>query len=245
MRTHLINTIAHATDPAPVTNMGGPSAEPSGTTLADHTSAPVSNRPSTQAATTTNDIEHTPAPSSPSPLTNHTPPVNRGQKRSTPTPDDEDERVQSTRGHTVRNNRTGVRQRTSQPRVPTHHMVARDCVPNLHWEGERNDQCEAYDQGGILTECTRCKIVWHASCLASPLPFPLRPQDEIVCSEDCWTELVQATMTAGGTEPQREDPSTSRKFLLHTPAHTSNRPTLYPTTSHPIHTHRSKPTAQA
>ena len=66
-------------------------------------------------------------------------------------------------------------------------MVARDCVPNLHWEGERNDQCEACDQGGVLTECTRCNIVWHASCLAPPLPFPLRPQDEIVCSEDCWT----------------------------------------------------------
>jgi hypothetical protein len=148
------------------------------------------------------------------------------------TPDDEDERAQSTRGHTVRNTTTEDRQRT-QPRAPTHHMVARDCVPNLHWEGERNDQCEACDQGGVLTERTRCNIVWHASCLAPPLHFPLRPQDEIVCSEDCWTELVQATLTAGGTEPQREDPNTSRKFLLHTPAHTSNRDTLYPTISPP------------
>ena len=78
--------------------------------------------------------------------------------------------------------------------------------------------------------------MWHASCLAPPLPFPLRPQDEIVCSEECWTELVQATLAAGGTTPQREDPNTSRKFLLHTPARTSTRPTLYPTISPNPHT---------
>ena len=78
--------------------------------------------------------------------------------------------------------------------------------------------------------------MWHASCLAPPLPFPLRPQDEIVCSEECWAELVQATLSAGGTEPQREDPKTSRKFLLHTPQHTSTRPTLYPTISPSPHT---------
>ena len=57
-----------------------------------------------------------------------------------------------------------------------------------------------------------------------------------MCSEDCWNELVQATLTAGGTEPQREDPNTSRKFLLHTPKHISTRPTLYPTISPNTHT---------
>ena len=55
--------------------------------------------------------------------------------------------------------------------------------------------------------------------------------DEIVCSEECWAELVQATLSAGGMEPQREDPNTSRKFLLRTPQHTSTRPTLYPSIS--------------
>ena len=52
LRTHLINTIAHVTDPATVTDMGGPSTE-SDTTLADWSSAPVHSRPSTNAVTTT------------------------------------------------------------------------------------------------------------------------------------------------------------------------------------------------
>ena len=120
-------------------------------------------------------------------------------------------------------------------------MVARDCAPDLHWEGDRNDQCEACNQGGTLTECTRCNIVWHASCLAPPLPFPLRPQDEIVCSEECWTELVQATLAAGGTTPQREDPKHLSEVFLLTPAHTSTRPTLYPTISPNPHTQEHSP----
>ena len=61
LRTHLINTIAHVTDPATVTDMGGPSTE-SDTTLADWSSAPVHSRPSTNAVTTTRETEHTPAP---------------------------------------------------------------------------------------------------------------------------------------------------------------------------------------
>ena len=235
LRTHLINTIAHITHPATVTDMGGPPTE-SDTTLEGCTPAPVHSRPSTNVDTITKETKHTPAPppSSSPPLITHTPPANRGRKRSTPTPD-EDGRARGTRRHKVRDTTTGDHQHT-QPRAPTHHTVARDCVPDLHWEGERNDQCEACDQGGVLTECTRCNIVWHASCLAPPLPFPLRPQDEIVCSEECWNELVQATLTAGGTEPQREDPKTSRKFLLCTPKHTSTRPTLYPTISPMPHT---------
>ena len=87
-----------------------------------------------------------------------------------------------------------------------------------------------------MTECTRCSIVWHASCLVPPLPFSLRQQDEIVCSEECWTELVQATLAASGTEPQREAPGTTRKFLLRTPHGTSERPTMYPIISPRPHT---------
>jgi hypothetical protein len=66
LRTHLINTIAHVTDPATVTDMGGPSTE-SDTTLADWSSAPVHSRPSTNAVTTTRETEHPPAPPPPPP----------------------------------------------------------------------------------------------------------------------------------------------------------------------------------
>ena len=90
MRTHLINTIAHADDPAPVTDMGGPLR---------------------------------------------------------------------TRELKVRTARKDVNQRTTPRRTPKHHIVARDCVPDLHWEKKRNDQCEACDKGGTLTEYTRCNIV--------------------------------------------------------------------------------------
>jgi hypothetical protein len=79
-------------------------------------------------------------------------------------------------------------------------------------------------------------IVWHASCLVPPLPFPLRQQDETVCSEECWTELLQATLAAGGTTPQREAPGTTKKFLLRTPQGTSKRPPMYPIFSPRPHT---------
>ena len=210
------NTVAHDTDPAKVTDTGE-SPKESDTTLADCTPAPVHSRPSTNAISMTRETKNTPAPPPSLPLpTPHTPP-NRGRERPTPSPDADDRA--RTRRHKVRDTATGTHNRT-RPQAPTHHTVARDCAPGLHWEGDRNDQCEACNQGGTLTECTRCNIVWHASCLAPPLPFPLRPQDEIVCSEECWAELVQATLSAGGMEPQREDPNTIQKVSSpHTTAH--------------------------
>ena len=91
---------------------------------------------------------------------------------------------------------------------PTGHIVARDCLTkalNPHWEGDRNDQCQACDAGGTLTECTRCNIVWHASCLQPPLPFPLRTQDAIVCGNACWAELTEELLTRGEPEPTQEN----------------------------------------
>ena len=83
LRTHLINTIAHITNPATVNDMGGPPTE-SDTTLADCTPAPVHSRPSTNAITTTRETEHTPAPppppSPPSQPTHHPTGEGRGRR---------------------------------------------------------------------------------------------------------------------------------------------------------------------
>ena len=64
-----------------------------------------------------------------------------------------------------------------------------------------------------MTECTRCNIVWHASCLQPPLPFPLRKQDAIVCGDACWAELMDESKTRGAPEPVKEDPLNSLRFL--------------------------------
>ena len=75
--------------------------------------------------------------------------------------------------------RQGKRKVSAMALTPTGHIIARDCLlhaPTLHWEGDRNDQCKACDE---LTECTRCNLVWHASCLHPTPIFPLRRQDAI------------------------------------------------------------------
>ena len=97
----------------------------------------------------------------------------------------------------------------------------------LHWEGDRNDQCEVCDKGGTLTECTRCKIVWHASCLQPTPVFPLRQQDAIVCGEECWTELTAAAHSAGIPAPERDTHDTKRRFLANK-HHTHNTTHSFP-----------------
>ena len=112
----------------------------------------------------------------------------------------------------------------------TGHIIARDCLshtPTLYWEGDRNDQCEACDEGGTLTECTRCNLVWHASCLRPTPIFPLRRQDAIVCGEQCWTELTTAALSAGSQAPTRETHTTKRRFLAHK-HHTDNTTHSFP-----------------
>ena len=229
MRTHLNNTIAHTTDPVTLTHM-----DPA------DTSAPAANHPSVQTATTTHDTGHTPVPPSPSPLTTHTPQVNKGQKRTPPTPDDGHEQTRTKGKHAVCSYRTSARQRTKQLRVRTLHMVARDCAPNLHWEGDRNDQCEACNQGGTLTECTRCNIVWHASCLVPPLPFPLRPQDEIVCQR----RVLDRTGTSDTGSWRDDAPAGRPKYLSevstpHTSTHQYPACTLPDHLTQPTHTGHS------
>ena len=103
--------------------------------------------------------------------------------------------------------RQGKRKVSETTCTSTEHIIARDCITHghtLHWEGDRNDQCEVCDKGGTLTECTRCNIVWHASCLQPTPVFPLRQQDAIVCGEECWTELTAAARSAGIPAPERE-----------------------------------------
>ena len=127
------------------------------------------------------------------------------------------------------NRRNGKRKVSNTTCTGTKHIIARDCLTQahtLHWEGDRNDQCEVCDTGGTLTECTRCNIVWHASCL-QPLPvFPLRRQDAIVCGEECWTELTAAAHNAGIPAPERDTYDTKRRFLANK-HHTHN-------TTHPF-----------
>ena len=107
--------------------------------------------------------------------------------------------------HTPTTNQT-----TQTHRKPTTgHIIARSRIMdtlNPHWEGDRNDQCQACDAVDTLTECTRCNIVWHASCLQPPLPFPLRKQDAIVCGDACWAELIDEFTRRDAPEPVKEDP---------------------------------------
>ena len=94
----------------------------------------------------------------------------------------------------------GKRKVSARALTNTGHVIARDCLSStstLHWDGARNDQYEACDERGTLTECTRCNLVWHASCLHPTPTFPLRRQDAIVCSEQCWDELTTAAHGAG------------------------------------------------
>ena len=119
---------------------------------------------------------------------------------------------------------------------PTGHIVARDCLTkalNPHWEGDRNDQCQACDAGGTLTECTRCNIVWHASCLQPPLPFPLRTQDAIVCGNACWAELTEELLTRGEPEPTQENPLHTPKLLPRRHSETTSTPHNYPSITTP------------
>ena len=122
--------------------------------------------------------------------------------------------------------RLGKRKVSARALTNTGHIIARDCLSRtsaLHWEGARNDQCEACDEGGLLTECTRCNLVWHASCL-HPTPIsPLRRQDAIVCSEQCWDELTAAALGAGTQAPAREIHTTKRRFIPH--KHNTNNTT--------------------
>jgi hypothetical protein len=85
----------------------------------------------------------------------------------------------------------------------------------LHWEGTRNDQCETCDTGGILTKCTRCNLVWHASCLHPTPIFPLRRQHAVVCGEQCWAELNAAAVSARTLPPTCEIHTTKSRFLPH------------------------------
>ena len=70
MRAHLINTIAHANDPAPVTDMGGPLPEISTPPTPDHTTAQAITHVTAEttshikAAATPNKHECTPPPPS-------------------------------------------------------------------------------------------------------------------------------------------------------------------------------------
>ena len=114
--------------------------------------------------------------------------------------------------------------------------MARDCLTkalNPHWEGDRNDQCQACDAGGTLTECTRCNIVWHASCLQPPLPFPLRTQDAIVCGNACWAELTEELLTRGEPEPTQENPLHTPKLLPRRHSETTSTPHNYPSITTP------------
>ena len=100
--------------------------------------------------------------------------------------------------------------------MSTGHIIARDCITdtlNPHWEGDINDQRQACDADGTLTECTRCNIVWHASCLQPPLLFPLRKQDAIICGDACWAELLDEYTKRGTPEPVKEDPLDKPSFL--------------------------------
>ena len=109
------------------------------------------------------------------------------------------------------------------------HILARDCLTTTttaYWEGDRNDQCEVCDKGGTLTECTRCNIVWHASCL-HPIPsFPIRPQDAIVCGQACWLELTDNLRQEGKPPPTAEH-NTTRQFLPRT-HNTTNKTHSFP-----------------
>ena len=126
--------------------------------------------------------------------------------------------------------RHGKRKVSDTTCTGTKHIIARDCLTHehtLHWVGDRNDQCDVCDKGGTLTECTRCNIVWHASCLQPTPVFPLRQQDAIVCGEECWTELNAAAHSAGIPAPERETHDTKRRFLAHK-HHTPNTTHSFP-----------------
>jgi hypothetical protein len=126
--------------------------------------------------------------------------------------------------------RQGKRKVSETTCTSTEHIIARDCLTQghtLHWEGDRNDQCEVCDKGGTLTECTRCNIVWHASCLQPTPVSPLRQQDAIVCGEECWTELTAAARSAGIPASERETHNTKSRFLAHK-HHTTNTTHSFP-----------------
>ena len=114
------------------------------------------------------------------------------------------------------------------------HILARDCLTTTttaYWEGDRNDQCEVCDKGGTLTECTRCNIVWHASCL-HPIPsFPIRTQDAIVCGQACWLELTE-TLRQEGKPPPTAEHNTTRQFLPRS-HNTTNKTHSFPLVTYP------------
>jgi hypothetical protein len=127
--------------------------------------------------------------------------------------------------------RTNQTAQTHTHYLTTGHIIVRDCITdtlNPHWEGDRNDQCQACDAGGTLTECTRCNIVWHASCLQPPLLFPLRKQDAIVCGDACWAELLDEYKKRGTPEPVKEDPLDKPSFLPRRHSETASTPHNYP-----------------
>ena len=114
------------------------------------------------------------------------------------------------------------------------HILARDCLTTTttaYWEGDRNDQCEVCDKGGTLTECTRCNIVWHASCLHPIPPFPIRTQDAIVCGQACWLELTEALRQEGRPHPTAEL-KTTRQFLPRS-HNTTNTTHSFPLVTYP------------
>jgi hypothetical protein len=135
-----------------------------------------------------------PPPASPSPNIAHTTP----QQDQTRKPD---------------HHRRGKRKVSAIALTHTGHIIARDCLTRtttLHWEGVRNDQCEICNTGGTLTECTRCNLVWNASCLHPTPNFPLREQDAMLCGEQCWAEITTAALNAGEQIPTRENHNQKR-----------------------------------
>ena len=133
--------------------------------------------------------------------------------------------LQDTTSGRTNQRRQGKRKVSAMALTPTGHIIARDCLlhaPTLHWEGDRNDQCETCDEGGTLTECTRCNLVWHASCLHPTPIFPLRRQDAIVCGEQCWTELTTAALNAGSQAPTRDTNTTPQPQNARIPTGAAN-----------------------
>ena len=82
------------------------------------------------------------------------------------------------------------------------------------------------------TECTRCNIVWHASCLHPISPFPIRTQDAIVCGQACcWLELTEALRQEGRPHPSAEH-NTTRQFLPRS-HNTTNKTHSFPLVTYP------------
>ena len=74
--------------------------------------------------------------------------------------------------------------------------------------------------------------MWHASCLHTTPPFPIRTQDAIVCGEACWLELTEALTQEGRPNPTQEHSLPSRRFLPRTHS-TSNTTHPFPLVTYP------------